>query len=716
MKKRVPVVIQMHTGENAAAILGMMLGYFGKHVPLKTLRESCVFSRSGTSPAQLCASAGKFGLEAECVELSMDELIRKLRSRECSLPVVAGWRRKYYVIIRKIRGRNIHLTDASRGEHVISLEKFATLYRGFLLPMQPGADFVPDGKPVYLSSLIHNRIRGNGRSVARAVVLNGLAIFANLALLHLNTRMLDEVIGQNQSHLFWPVVLGMLLCALLNLIFSAVRTISVFSAGRQMAARSGSGLFKKLICLPLSFFEQNSAGELLERLEKNSGLDYSLMQNLLPRIVNLVQTALYIVMLFLYSSPLATACLCLELLYILMTNWLQQRLAIISRSITVSSGRMNASSLNGLSTVETIKSTGSEDSFFRIWRRNQRDYHDNRKAALGLQSLISSVSGIHTAITSALLLFGGVYFIINGNFTIGMLSVFQSMWEAVRGEFSSCMDTLSSFQSMRTNIERVDDILERETRQPVPLRADQEPDKLRGSVSIRDLCFRYNPGDPLVVDHISLDVQPGQIVALVGSTGCGKSTLVKLIADLYRAEEGCILYDGLRREEIPDAVFHSSIAAVDQEITVFCDSVKNNITMWDQTVENYELILSMRDAHIYERVIRDPDGIYAQIREKGRNFSGGELQRIELARALCQEPTLILLDEFTSALDAKTEERIFSFIRERGVTVIIVAHRLSTVSNCDHVFVLEQGRIVEQGAPAELYAAKGRYFELVRAQ
>lgn len=713
MKKKVPVIIQMHNGENAASTLAMMMGYFGKFVPMKDVREKCISSRSGTTPEQFCASAYSFALEARQVQISFDDLLQDVQNGKVALPVVAGWRRKYYVIIRKIKGDRIHLTDAARGEHVLTLEKFKTLYRGFLLPMQPGEGFVADGSPVRLHTLLRRRIHGYEGAIMRAAALNGLGIAANLVLLSLNSRMLDQVIGQENQSLFLPVVLGMLICTLLNLAFSAARTISVYTAGRKMAARSGANLFKKLIRLPMRFFELSSAGELLQRLEKNSGLDYSLLQTLLPRIVNTVQTVLYIAMLFFYNVPLAIICLSLEALYIWITNLLQQRLAIVSRSITTSSGGMNAAALNGLSMVETIKAAGCEAAFFKIWRKNQQDYQENRRSALGLKSAISIINGTHTAITGAMLLFIGVYFIINGSFTIGMLSVFQSMWDVVRMELSGCMDMIATFQSVRTDIERAEDILERETPEQIPLNENQEADKLRGRVSVQDLCFRYNPGDRLAVDHVSLDVKPGQMIALVGATGCGKSTLIKLIADLYRAESGSILYDGLRREEIPDAVFHASVTAVDQEITVFADSVKNNITMWDETVENYELLLAMRDAHIYDRVIRDPDGYYAQIRENGKNFSGGELQRIELARALCQEPTLMLLDEFTSALDSKTEADIFNSIRDRGITCIIVAHRLSTVKNCDHVIVMDRGRIVEQGSPAELYEAKGRYYQLV---
>lgn len=716
MRRSVPVIIQMQSGENAAATLAMMLGYYKKFIPLQQVRQVCITSRSGTTPRQLCQSARSFGLDARELSCPAAELVQAAEKGQVTFPVVATWRRRYYVIIRRIRGERIDLTDAFRGEYTLTMDAFRAQYGGTLIAMEPGSDFCPEGRPDTLFRLIRNRVRGYEGAMGKATLLNALAILANLALLALNVRMLDQVIGGQHTQAFLPLVLGMSLCVLLNLIFSAARTFSVYTAGRNMAAVSGAGLFKHLIRLPLSFFEQTSAGELLERLDKNSRLDYSLLQTLLPRIVNMVQILLYLGMLFLYSPVLALACLVLEGVYIAVTAAIQQQTAIVSRSITSSSGKLNASALNGLNMVETIKSTGSETRFFSMWRHSQEQYHTNRRRALALNAAGSAVNGIHTSLTAALLLFAGTFFITRGQFTLGMLSTFQAAWEVVRLELSNCMKMLDSFQSMRTDMERAEDILQQPEKAGVPLSETYEADKLRGNVQVQDLCFRYHSGDPLTLDHISFSLEQGKMLALVGPTGCGKSTLMKIIADLYQPESGQVLFDGIPRSEIPDAVFYASVMAVDQEITVFQDSVKHNITMWDDLVEDYEVILSMKDAHIYDRIFREAEGYNSPIHENGRNFSGGELQRIELARALCHDPTLLLLDEFTSALDAKTEESIFRSIRDRGVTCILVAHRLSTVSHCDHVIVLDHGTIVEQGSPQQLYDARGRYYELVSLQ
>jgi ABC-type bacteriocin/lantibiotic exporter with double-glycine peptidase domain len=309
----------------------------------------------------------------------------------------------------------------------------------------------------------------------------------------------------------------------------------------------------------------------------------------------------------------------------------------------------------------------------------------------------------------------GAYFVTHGNFTLGGMSLFQGILGSMINSVGNCISAADQLQTMRTGIERLNDINRRETRQSIPLDDghDEKVNKLRGSVSAKDICYRYNSGDRLALDHVSIEAAPGQMIAIVGSTGCGKSTLLRILADLYKAESGEILYDGRRREEIPDVIFHSSVSTVDQEAVMFEDSIYNNIKMWDSTIENYEVVLAARDAQIHERVIREKKDYGAMIEENGRNFSGGELQRFELARALAHEPTLLLLDEFTSALDALTEEKAMNAIREKGTTCVIVAHRLSTIIDCDRIYVMDKGRIVQEGTHSELSGQEGLYKELV---
>ena len=276
--------------------------------------------------------------------------------------------------------------------------------------------------------------------------------------------------------------------------------------------------------------------------------------------------------------------------------------------------------------------------------------------------------------------------------------------------------SVNSLQKMRTNIERVADVENRPMREDIPLKPGMDYDKLKGHIEVKNVNYRYNKGDSLALTDVSLEVKPGQMVAIVGGTGCGKSTLLKVMADLYEAESGEVLYSGLKRSEIPDVVFHSSIVTVDQECVVFEDSVYSNIRMWDDTIEDYEIYLAARDAQIHNRILKDRDGYGTMMKENGSNYSGGELQRMELARALAHEPTLLFLDEFTSALDALTESRVIKSIRDKGTTCVIVAHRLSTIVDCDRIYVMDKGKIIQEGTHSELYAQEGLYRTLIGSQ
>ena len=708
---KIPVVIQMQPGENGAAALCMMLGFYKKYVSLEEMREACICSRNGSSPEQIVQAAQKYGLDAEVTQVPGSDL------PSTPMPALVVWRRKYYAIIKSIRRGIVTVVDPSSGEYKLTWEKFESLYSGTVISLKKGAAFVPGGKREPLLTLIWGRLRALKWPICALGILTVLCVWLNLRMTHIRSDFLDNILGNENTAKAGYILLFTYLAVLtLYTLASMLKTWLANRTSWANSARSGSLLFKKILVQPLQFFEQYSPWNLISRVNSNMTLDNTMITALAPRVVDAAMTMVYIFDLFSTQSMLALICLLIVIISTGLTLLIQSKSAIMSRSMVSNGTAVSSSLLNGMNMIETIKSTGSERDFYNKWYENQTRYNQSRMGRFRFSMMSSAVSTLSQGLLVTVQLFLGAWLVTQGRLTLGAMAFFQSILNSMITSINHSLDTVDTLQTMRTDIERVDDINHRQSRTSIPLDETTygEPDKLNGSVRVSHLCYRYNPGDALAVNDVSFEVQPGQMVAIVGQTGCGKSTVLKLLADLYTPESGEILYAGKRRQDIPDVVFHASVGTVDQEAVMFDDSIYNNIRMWDDTIEHFEVVMAARDACIEERILRNIGDYSAIILENGRNYSGGELQRLELARALAHEPTLLLLDEFTSALDAMTEDRVMKAIRDKGTTCVIVAHRLSTIVDCDRIYVMEQGRIVQQGTHEELYAQEGLYRQLIK--
>ncbi len=709
---KIPVVIQMRPGENGAAALCMMLGYHKKFVPLEEMREVCVSSRNGSSPEQMVEAASRYGLDGKVETPDIDAL------RKMKFPLLVFWKKRYWCILTSI-GRNIvTITDPARGEIKMTLQKFTELYCGKVIVLSKSKEFVADGKRESLASLISGRVKKLRGPMIILMILTLACVVLNIGMVTLQKNILDShmsSVSGEKADGGYIVLLIYIIALTAYFILNVAKTKRINDSSRDVSAVSGAKMFKKMFDQPLKFFEQYSAGELMSRIDNNISLDNTIIRSLVPRAIDAVMTIVYFITLVKYNAVMAVVCLVVIVSDLIFTLKMQEKNAIISRSMATSGNVLNTAVLNGMSMIETIKSTGAERSFYSMWRASQAQANEGRFQSQRINAVITFLTGIHGYVLQGIQLFMGAYFVLHGNFTLGSMALFQSILNSMITSMNNCMASVNSLQTMRTNIERVNDIMHRDSRQLIPLpESDYETvDKLEGELSAHHISFRYNPGDNLVVDDVDIEVGRGQMIAIVGKTGCGKSTLLKILADLYEAESGEILYSGKHREEIPDVVFHSSVLTVDQETMMFEDSIYDNIRMWDNTVERYEVIIAARDAQIHDRIIRDKKAYGTKIEENGRNFSGGELQRLELARALAHEPTMLFLDEFTSALDALTEDRVLQSIKKKRTTCIIVAHRLSTIVGCDRIYVMDKGKVVQQGTHEELYAQEGLYRELI---
>ena len=380
------------------------------------------------------------------------------------------------------------------------------------------------------------------------------------------------------------------------------------------------------------------------------------------------------------------------------------------------SGKLAGATVAGIEMIETIKASGAENGYFEKWSGYQASVNTQKMKFTNLNQYLGLIPSLVSSLTSTAVLAIGVFLTIQGKFTIGMIMAFQGYMSSFTSPALSLISAGQGIQEMRTEMERVEDVMKYPSYVNYENESwdeNKEYDKLSGLVEMRNVTFGYSRLSEPLIENFNLTLKPGSRVAFVGSSGCGKSTLAKLISGLYQPWSGEILFDGKSINQIDHSVFTGSLAVVDQDIILFEDTIANNIKMWDSSIEDFEMIMAARDAHLHEDIMQREGGYQYKITEGGKDFSGGQRQRMEIARVLAQDPTIIILDEATSALDAKTEYEVINSIKDRGITCIVVAHRLSTIRDCDEIIVLDNGKVIDRGTHEELYARGGLYTELV---
>jgi ABC-type bacteriocin/lantibiotic exporter with double-glycine peptidase domain len=705
--KRVPLIMQMNAGENGAAALSMILAYYKKFVPISEVREQCVSSRNTTTVSQLCKAAEHYQLETVCEECTDTEKLRKLK-----YPVIAQWNKRYYAIICGVGRKTVKLCDPARGQYNITVESFWKRFGGTILHIRPGAEFHPSGKPDSMLEILWNHMKGNGGVFGKVILIRGMATAAIIITALLSRSIMDEVMSKGEKRLILPFLLTLAFLVLCRIIMSVGETLYILKESRRMTAQSAVNLYKTILMQPMHFFEEHFSGDLVHRMDANTYLNYTILQKLTPRAIDFASAIVYIALMFYYNVPITCMILGVEVIYVLANHFLNKKISTVSRSISTAESAANSRTLHGMDMMETIKITGAEHAYFTSWIDSQNAFDEGKYKLIRLYTLSGFLTNLRSYLSSALLLFAGVFFIINGSFTMGLLSLYMTVVQNMQNNMEQMTDIMKELQLVRTDIERVDDILQMKTTPEIEL-GETVPKKIKGDICIKDVCFSYGLNDQTILENFNLKIGKGESVAIVGKTGCGKSTLLKLLTGLYQPESGEILYDGKSLSEIPTAIAHASIASADQEIMMFAESAGNNIRLWDELIEDYEMIHAAKDAQIHSVIADSHGGYESKIVEHGRNYSGGELQRIELARALAKEPTVLILDEFTSALDAITEEKVFQAIMKRGITCVIAAHRLSTVMLCDRVIVMDHGKIMEEGAPLQLYNQGGWFTRLM---
>lgn len=711
---KVPIVMQLEALECGAACLCMILAYYGKWVPLEQVRADCGVSRDGSKAKNIILAARAYGLEADGYRLEVDYL-----RQEGEFPCIIHWDFNHFVVLDGFSGDHAILNDPARGRVKVTMEEFDRAFTGICLMFEPSDSFVKEGSRRSVLSFAKDRMSGAWTAAAFVAATAVITSLMEVIAPGFSRVFVDRLLSGHNPTWVYPFIVCLSVFSAVQILVMGIQEAYSLKINGKLAIIGNSSYMWKILRMPMEFFSQRMAGDIQQRQESNAQIAATLVDQFAPLLLHAVMMVFYLAVMLSYSVNLTLIGILSIALNLLISSIVSAKRVNITRVQMRDQGKLAGATTNGIELIETLKSAGAENGFFEKWSGYQASVNTQQMKFIKLNQYLGALPALISLLTSNIILISGVYLAMNGRFTIGMIMAFMGYLQGFTDPATQLIATSQSIQEMRTQMERIEDVMNYRTDPaysdtPVDDKADYA--KIRGSVEMKHVVFGYSKLEKPLINDFNMSIKPGGCVAFVGMSGCGKSTLSKLISGLYQPWEGEILFDGKSMQEIDRSIFTGSLAVVDQDIILYEDTIANNIKMWDKSIEDFEMILAARDAQIHDDIIQRNGGYEYVISEGGKDFSGGQRQRLEIARVLAQDPTIIILDEATSALDAKTEHEVVSAIRDRGITCIVIAHRLSTIRDSDEIIVMDRGEVVERGTHDELYAKGGLYTQLITSE
>ncbi len=708
LSKKTPRVIQMEAAECGAAVLSMILGYYGRYVSLEELRTACGVSRDGASAYNIIEAAKDYGMEAEGYELTFDEI------EEMELPLILFWKENHFIVLERIQGNRAFINDPATGPRWIHTDELKAGYSELAIECVPSPEFEPGGKSLHLFPRLIERIRPYKQSLYYLLAVQLTLIIIGLTAPVFSQIFIDKFL--TPTHPGWTksffYVMGIVM--VITGIVTYFRGRFLNALGVKLAINYSTEFLWHTLRLPTFFFTQRSGGEVINRINLNVGIANVFTGEVVINFISMVMVAFYGIIMFSYNATItsvAIATATFNFLFLLYVNRIRSN---AYASLQQEQAKTIGATLTTLENIETIKTTANDAFFFsRIAGYYTRGI--NALQSIGRKdNALTTLTSLSQQLSAVLLLTLGCYEVLNSRLTIGMLIAFQILLQAFLRPFKGLVTFGAQLQTVKVDISRVDDVLQNKVDPLTEVeREATEGEKLSGTLELKKVTYGYCPlEEPLILDF-SLKIKPGEMVALVGPTGSGKTTLLKVATSLYQPWSGEVLHDKKHFKEIPREVLRDSLAHVDQQIHLFEGTIKDNITLWDSTVPDEDVWEALRLADLYDEVKKMNNQIRFELLEDGGNLSFGQRQRVEIARALLRKPSLLVMDEATNSIDASTEETILKNLKKEKTTLLIVSHRLSTIKNATKILVLDEGKVVAEGSHDELKTKSPLYKKLL---
>lgn len=707
---KTPTIYQMEATECGAASLSMVFAYFGKYFPLEKMRIETGVSRDGCNAGNMMRAAKKYGLECHGYRKEPEDL------KKLTPPCIIHWNFNHFVVFEGFKGKYAYINDPAMGRRKLTMEELDDSFTGIVLTFKPTPSFQKEKKPKTLLQFIKSRLQGQYGVLGKLLFTGLLLVFPGLLLPVLSQVFMDDVLVAGNTDWFGKLVLFMAAAIILQAALTLYRDAVLVRLQKKMVLLSARSFLSCLFRLPISFFDQRYVGDLAGRVSNNARVSDFLAGDLAETVLHIFVAIFYLILLLLYSPLLTAIALGSALLNILVMKVTSRQISSASVKLQQDSGKLAGAVCAGLSITSTLKASGAETEYTgRILGYHAKTIELEQNLSRS-QTILNAIPDAVKMLADVLLLLVGGSLVINGKMTIGMLVAFTGLF----GSFSEPIDKLVGFakniQTTKADVNRVEDILQYTADEKFDDTLSKRPmtTKLEGSVELRNIAFGYSRLKSPIVSDLNVKIPCGSSVAFVGASGCGKSTVSKVVSGLYTPWEGELLFDGIPAKEIPNEVLSASVSTVSQNITLFSGTVRENLTMWNSKISESDMIAAAKDACIHDVISQKPGGYDYHLSEGASNLSGGQRQRLEIARALATNPTILIMDEATSALDPVVEKQIVDNIKRRGCTCVIVAHRLSAIRDCDEILVLDKGKIAQRGTHEALAAVDGHYKNFIR--